>query len=140
MDGHTAPAIATAGRCRLVAEAGMQALIGMAWLLALQSAGELLSRALALPFPGPVVGMVLLLLALNVGAVREPVGQCADFLLSHLSLLFVPVGVGVMTHLSLLGQYGGRMLAVILLSTWIGLAVTVLTLRWLGRGGDAEVR
>jgi len=118
----------------------MQPLIGMAWLLALQSMGELLSRALALPFPGPVVGMVLLLLALNVGAVREPVGQCADFLLSHLSLLFVPVGVGVMTHLSLLGQYGGRMLVVILLSTWIGLAVTVLTLRALGRNGDAEVR
>ena len=118
----------------------MQALTGMAWLLALQSLGELFSRALALPFPGPVVGMVLLLLALNVRAVREPVGQCADFLLSHLSLLFVPVGVGVMTHLALLGQYGGRMLAVIVLSTWIGLAVTVLTLRWLARGTDAEVR
>ena len=118
----------------------MQALTGMAWLLALQSLGELLSRALVLPFPGPVVGMVLLLLALNVRAVREPVGQCADFLLSHLSLLFVPVGVGVMTHLPLLGEYGGRMLVVIVLSTWIGLAVTVLVLHWMGKGGDAEIR
>ena len=121
-------------------EFAMQALTGMAWLLALQSLGELLSRGLALPFPGPVVGMVLLLLALNVRAVREPVGQCADFLLSHLSLLFVPVGVGVMTHLPLLGEYGGRMLAVIVLSTWIGLAVTALALHWLGKGDDAEVR
>ena len=48
----------------------------------------------------------------------------ADLLLAHLSLLFVPVGVGVMTHLSLVSQYGGRMLLVIVLSTWIGLAVT----------------
>ena len=107
----------------------MQALRGFAWLLVLQSAGEMLSRGLHLPFPGPVVGLVLLLIALNVPLVREPVGACADFLLSHLSLLFVPVGVGVMTHLDLVSEYGGRMLLVIVLSTWIGLAVTALVLR-----------
>lgn len=107
----------------------MQALRGFAWLLVLQSAGELLAHALRLPFPGPVVGLVLLLAALNIEAVRTPVAACADFLLSHLSLLFVPVGVGVMTHLGLLGEYGGRLLLVIALSTWIGLAVSALVLR-----------
>ena len=106
----------------------MQGLRGLAWLLALQSAGELLARGLGLPFPGPVVGMVLLLVALRGPVVREPVAACADFLLSHLSLLFVPVGVGVMTHLALVTQYGGRMLVVIVLSTWIGLAVTAFVL------------
>ena len=106
----------------------MMGLRGLAWLLALQSVGELLARALSLPFPGPVVGMLLLLLALRWSAVRAPVAACAQFLLSHLSLLFVPVGVGVMTHLGLLDQYGVRMLVVIVLSTWIGLAVTALVL------------
>lgn len=107
----------------------MTGLRGFAWLLLLQSAGELLSRGLHLPFPGPVVGLVLLLIALNFAVVRAPVAACAEFLLSHLSLLFVPVGVGVMTHLGLLSEYGGRMLIVIVLSTWIGLAVTALVLR-----------
>ena len=107
----------------------MNALRGFAWLLVLQSAGELLAHALRLPFPGPVVGLVLLLIALRFEAVRTPVAACADFLLAHLSLLFVPVGVGVMTHLGLIGEYGVRMLAVIVLSTWIGLAVTALALR-----------
>jgi len=51
--------------------------------------------------------------------------------------LFIPVGVGVMTHLALLSQYGGRMLVVLVLSTWIGLAVTALTLYTLSRR-DAE--
>ncbi len=106
----------------------MNALRGLAWLLALQSVGELLARGLSLPFPGPVIGMLLLLLALRFPVVREPVAACANFLLMHLSLLFVPVGVGVMTHLGLVSQYGVRILAVIVLSTWIGLAVTVLTL------------
>ncbi len=111
----------------------MTGLRGLAWLLLLQSIGELLSRALSLPFPGPVIGMMLLLVALRWPLVREPVAACADFLLAHLSLLFVPVGVGVMTHLSLVSQYGGRMLLVIVLSTLIGLAVTVLTLHLLWR-------
>ena len=106
----------------------MQGLRGLAWLLALQSVGEILSRGLALPFPGPVIGMVLLLAALQWAPMREPVAACAEFLLKHLSLLFIPVGVGVMTHLTLVSQYGGRMLLVIVLSTWIGLAVTALVL------------
>ncbi len=119
----------------------MRALHGLTWLLALQSLGEVISRLLHLPLPGPVVGMVLLLLALRWPAVRAPVGACADFLLSHLSLLFVPVGVGVMTHLGLVSAYGVRMLLVVVLSTWIGMAVTALVLRALSaRGSDAEVR
>ena len=119
----------------------MNALRGLAWLLAFQSVGELLARGLKLPFPGPVVGMLLLLLALRWKVVREPVSQCADFLLSHLSLLFVPVGVGVMTHLSLVSQYGLRMLLVIVLSTLMGLAVTVLCLRWMkSTKKDAQIR
>ena len=109
----------------------MHALRGLAWLLAFQSIGELLARGLSLPFPGPVIGMMLLLIALRWEVVREPVSNCADFLLAHLSLLFVPVGVGVMTHLSLVSQYGFRMLAVVVLSTLAGLLVTVLSLHWL---------
>ncbi len=115
----------------------MNGLRGLAWLLGLQSIGELLTRGLSLPFPGPVVGMLLLLLSLRVPAVREPVAACANFLLTHLSLLFVPVGVGVMTHLGLVGQFGVRMLVVIVLSTWIGLAVTALTLQLFRDARDA---
>ena len=106
---------------------------GLAWLLALQSVGELLSRGLALPFPGPVIGMLLLLLALRLPMVREPVAACANFLLSHLSLLFVPVGVGVMTHLGLVSQYGLRIGIVVVVSTWVSLAVTAWVLRALMR-------
>jgi putative effector of murein hydrolase LrgA (UPF0299 family) len=81
--------------------------------------------------------MLLMLLALQAPSVREPVAACANFLLSHLSLLFVPVGVGVMTHLGLVSQYGGRMLVVVVVSTWMGLAVTALVLRLLRKKSDA---
>ena len=117
----------------------MLALQGLAGLLILQSIGEVLARSLHLPVPGPVVGMVLLLGALRFPLVRASVATVAEFLLGHLSLLFVPVGVGVMTHLGLLGHYGLRMATVIVLSTWVGLGVTALVLRALmhGEGLDA---
>ena len=107
----------------------MLALRGLAWLLLLQAAGEALTHALSLPFPGPVVGMLLLLPALQWAPVREPVNAAAELLLAHLSLLFVPVGVGVITHLALVSQYGWQLLLVIVLSTWAGMAVTALVLR-----------
>ena len=116
----------------------MQALRGLAWLLALQSAGELLARGLKLPFPGPVVGMLLLLLALNWPALRRDVSTCAEFLLAHLSLLFVPVGVGVVAHLDLVTRYGLQMFVVVLVSTLLGLAVTALVLRGLNNDVDAS--
>ncbi|MGZ5267293.1 MAG: CidA/LrgA family protein [Caldimonas sp.] len=121
----------------------MTALRGLALLLLLQAAGEGLTHLLSLPFPGPVVGLVLLLGVLQVPQLREPVKAIAELLLAHLSLLFVPVGVGVIVHLDLVSRYGLQLLAVIVVSTWIGMAVTALVLRaLLGRqaspaGGDA---
>jgi holin-like protein len=58
----------------------------------------------------------------------------ARFLLAHLSLLFVPVGVGVISQLGLLAEHGVRLLVVIVVSTWVGMAVTALVLRRLMRG------
>lgn len=109
----------------------MQALQGMTWLMLLQLIGEALAHLLSLPFPGPVVGMLLLVISLRVPLVRDPVQAAASYLLSHLSLLFVPVGVGVITHLDLLRSYGLKLMLVIALSTWAGMAVTVLLTRTL---------
>ena len=112
----------------------MQTLQGISCLLLLQTLGELLARALGLALPGPVLGMLLLLLALRWPFVARSVGAVAEFLLSHLSLLFVPVGVGVMTHLDLLDRYGGRIVVVIVVSTALSLATTALLLNRLMRG------
>jgi holin-like protein len=107
----------------------MDLLKGLALLLLCQSAGEALARLGGVPLPGPVIGLVLCFAALAWAPLRTPIATAADGLLAHLSLLFVPVGVGVMTHFGLVAQYGMQMLAAIVGSTWIGLAVTALVLR-----------
>jgi holin-like protein len=109
----------------------MDALKGLALLLLCQSAGEALARLTHAPLPGPVLGLLILWALLNVEAVRRPAGAAAEVLLAHLSLLFVPVGVGVIVHLDLIARHGVRMAVVVVLSTWVGLAVTALVLRGL---------
>jgi len=115
----------------------MTPLRGFALLLLLQMCGEGLARLLALPIPGPVIGMLLLWPMLQWTPLRDSLAAASQLLLSHLSLFFVPAGVGVIAYLGVLSQYGLKLLLVIVLSTWIGLAVTALVLRaLLGRGHE----
>jgi holin-like protein len=118
----------------------MDALRGFTLLLILQTAGELLARGLGLPLPGPVLGLVLLWPCLTWPPMRRWVAPAADFLLAHLSLLFVPVGVGVVAHLDQLADHGPRVALVIVLSTWAGLAVTAGVMRALLRAAPAASR
>ena len=77
-------------------------------LLVCQLLGEVLVRALTLPFPGPVAGLGLMFaFLLWRGRGREPavpvaLGLVADTLLRNLSLLFIPAAVGVVQYLGLL--------------------------------------
>lgn len=107
----------------------MELLRGLTLLLIAQALGEALVRLTHAPLPGPVLGLLLMLLALRWAPLRDTLRPAADGLLAHLSLLFVPVGVGVMTHLHLIGEYGLRLLLAVVLSTGLGLAVTAWVLR-----------
>lgn len=101
-------------------------------LLIYQLIGELTVHLLGLPVPGPVVGMALLFLALVVRkGVSEEMDRTATGLLSHLSLLFVPAGAGVMIHLGLIRQEWLAISTALVASTVITIAVTALVMRWL---------
>lgn len=99
---------------------------GLTSLLACQLAGEILSRSLGLPVPGPVVGMVLLFLALMLRRRPVPAGlnSTADGLLSHLGLLFVPAGVGVVLYLPLLAREGTAIAMAVVGGTLLTIAFT----------------
>jgi len=98
-----------------------------------QLVGELATRALQIPVPGPVFGMVLLFcLLLARGRIPQDLATAADGLLNHLSLLFVPAGVGVMLHFALLADDWAAIGAALLFSTMLTIAVTGLMMSWLG--------
>ena len=107
-------------------------------ILGFQLVGEVVSRGLHLPLPGPVVGLVLLLAAMRLrpglaGWLR-PVGQG---MLAHLSLFFVPAGVGIILHLERLQREWPAILGSVLFATLISVALTGLLLRALSRNKEA---
>lgn len=109
-------------------------LAALTTLLVYQLIGEVLSRALTLPIPGPVIGMALLFATLAWReSVAERLRETAHTLLQHLSLLFVPAGVGVMLHFRRVGDEWLPLLASLFASTVLAIAVSALVLHLLAR-------
>ncbi|MES2844392.1 MAG: CidA/LrgA family protein [Pseudomonadota bacterium] len=97
-------------------------------LLACQLMGEAAARSLNLPFPGPVLGMILLVIALSLSPrLTATVRPLAIGILGHMSLLFVPAGVGVIGHLGALGGNGLPILLALVGSTVLAIAVGAVT-------------
>lgn len=109
-------------------------ILNLALILCFQLAGEILARALALPAPGPVIGMGMLFAAfLLVPGLARRMLETTRGILAHLSLLFVPAGVGVITHAEALSQTGPAILAALVLSTALALVAGALTFAGLAR-------
>ncbi len=94
-------------------------------LLVFQLVGEVAARALHLPLPGPVIGMVLLFVTFMVVPRLAAITSTARVLLTNLSLLFVPAGVGVVGHLGTFGTEGPALAAAILGSTVLAILAGV---------------
>ena len=99
-------------------------------ILLYQLIGELFQKFFGLSIPGPVIGLVLLLLTLlliqkrqRVVPIKEDLFNSAEILLNYLPLLFIPVGVGVVMHLSLLEDNLASVVFVIILGTLSTLAL-----------------
>ncbi|WP_192964109.1 CidA/LrgA family protein [Phycobacter azelaicus] len=108
-------------------------------ILVCQLAGEFITGALALPVPGPVLGMVFLFTFLMLrGHVPKRLDQTADGLLRSMSLLFVPAGTGVILHFQLLGEALLPLGLALVISTLVTIAVTGLLMQWLGKGESPE--
>lgn len=116
----------------------MNFLNGMTLLLVYQLVGEVTVRLLAVPIPGPVLGMVMLFLTLMIrGHTPEPLQNASTALLSHLSLLFVPAGVGMMAHFDRIADEWLPITLALFFSTIITMVATAgimqLTTRWFAR-------
>lgn len=103
-------------------------------LLVCQVTGEGIARITAVPVPGPVIGLVLMLVFLGLRRrVPDSLGTTADGLLGHLSLLFVPAGVGVMVHVTRIGQDFVPIAAALLISTVAAITVTAVVFSLVSR-------
>jgi putative effector of murein hydrolase LrgA (UPF0299 family) len=112
-------------------------LASFAVLLVFQCLGEGIVFVFGLPVPGPVAGMLLLFASLLAWPrLQRLVEEGARQLLSHLSLLFVPAGAGIVAAASFGRGHWLAIVATLLASTLLTLAVTAQVLRlFTGRPG-----
>ncbi len=96
-------------------------------ILGINVAGEVISYLLHLPLPGSITGMLLLLLLLFTGVVKEEhIRETSNFLLLNMGFFFIPAGVSIMVSYHALKGCYLQALLVVVLSTCIVVAVTGL--------------
>ena len=106
-----------------------------------QLIGEFLQKLFILTLPGPVIGMILLLASMLLlkrneifkNKIETPLVQLSEVLTSYLPLLFVPVGVGVVMHLSYLKNSYLEILLIILVSTLLTIGFTAFVMNKLSK-------
>lgn len=107
-------------------------------LLLFQLAGEVIAHSFKLPVPGPVLGMLLLFLALMLrGGPGKELQTTSQTLLQHLSLLFVPAGAGIMLHLHRVADEWLPLVLSLIISTLATLIVTALAMKFCQRSPAA---
>lgn len=110
-----------------------------------QLIGEVVKQYFVLLIPGPVVGLILLLMTLictqgltspAIGTISKSIFQSADGILRYLSLLFIPIGVGVIMHLQYLENNILSVMAIILIGTVTSLGLTAVLFERLTKNND----
>lgn len=94
--------------------------------------GVIIQLAFNLPIPGTVLGLILLFLGLYFKIIKvEMIEDICEILISFMSFLFVPAGVGLMTSFNLLK---GKVIAfsvIIIISTIVVWIVTAYVVKFL---------
>lgn len=113
---------------------------GLTWLVLFQLVGTALNHLFLPILPGPIIGLVLLLIFLMTrGEVSEPLGLAASSLLRYLPLLLVPPAVGVMVYAAEIAAdfwaiVGSLFLSLLLSLAFVGWLMQKLVLRQSRRG------
>jgi len=112
--------------------------LGFTVLLLCQLVGDITSRIDGLPVPGPVIGMLVLLFVLGARGDQPAIVAASDRLLAHLSLLFVPAGVGATQYLGLLARDWLPIAVALLACTPLTILVTAAVMRALTAPGEGN--
>jgi holin-like protein len=109
-------------------------IFGLVQILLFQSLGELVSKFLLPTLPGPVIGLVLLVLWLVIRkGVNAELAMVADGFSQYLGLLFVPAAVGVVLFLPQLKANAMAIISALIGSVVLTIASSALVARLLSK-------
>ena len=104
------------------------------YILLFCALGELLEAVIPLPIPAAIYGLVLLLIALSTGLLKEEkISATADFLISIMPILFVAPSVKILQYWGLIAPNLAAICIITVLSTFLVFTVSGLIAKWILR-------
>lgn len=95
------------------------------YILLFSLLGELLQAVIPLPVPAAIYGIILLLIALLSGLIKEEsISDAADFLISIMPILFISPAVKILQHWGLIRSNLLQICIIVILSTFLVFAVS----------------
>jgi holin-like protein len=126
-------------RTQILGRVGLRYAIQVVFLYLLFVVGSALSDLLALPLPGSLVGLLLLLLLLYLGVIRPAdVQETAAIVVQHLNFFFIPLVVGLMAWRGLFATRGLALAVSLVASVAIGLVAAGLVAQRLSSRGAPD--
>jgi holin-like protein len=111
---------------------------GLVQILLWQGLGELVSHFVLPIIPGPVLGLIFLLVYLLIkGHVNASLSLVSDAFSQHLGVLFIPAAVGVVLFLPQLRAHAWSVIVALLVSVVSTIAVTAVVLRFMAKGDSS---
>jgi len=94
--------------------------------------GEIVSKLIDFPIPGPVIGMLVLFILLERKLINlNFVEKGANTILLNLSIFFIPPGVAIISALDMLHGNILKIIVTMILTTIITMGTTGLTVQYL---------
>lgn len=105
---------------------------GISLLVFLQWISTAIINFLGIPFPPALLGMLLLLLLLCTGIIKEEsIKDICDILISKMGMLFLPAGVSVLLYFDVIAQEFTAIIAANIICSLAVLLVTAFLLQTL---------
>ena len=102
------------------------------YILSFSFIGEVLQKAIPLPIPAAIYGLVLLLIALSTGLLKvKQVEDAAAWLISVMPILYVPICVKILEYWGVISQNAAAIITITVVSTFLVFAVSGLVTQWL---------
>ncbi len=106
-------------------------LVGLFALLVFLILGEAIQSWIAIPVPGSIIGMTLLLIVIILrNKIPYSIEIAANKLAPLLPLFIIPISAGLITQPAILEQHGVKLLIILIISLIPGILVTALVLKW----------
>ncbi len=104
--------------------------------------GEILSSYLPFSFPGTIISLLLLLLMLSAGIIKEDqIREAGDFLLNNMALFFIPATVGLIEYLEVLKSTWWKIILISFISfilVFIASGYTVVLIQKIMKGRNRK--